>query len=290
MRIGIIGHGFVGQSVEVSFTDLDEPNKHSISIYDKFKGIGSLAEVIDKSEVIFLCLPTPFKGDFDRGNVGIDLTDYNKFIDELCNHSNMHEGKIIVIKSTVVPGTTQKWIDKYPDCTFCFVPEFLTEKNWKYDSTHADRIVIGSNDLHTQNRMVELYKSMLWTHSVPILVMSPTEAEFVKYTSNIMLASKVATSNMINSMAVKLGADWKNIAEGVGADKRIGRSHMQISEERGFGGKCLWKDGCALIGLANELGCDIKALEELYKYNLRIRKVYDWLDIAGACTEGKKYT
>jgi len=119
--------------------------------------------------------------------------------------------------------------------------------------------------------------------------MSVTEAEIVKYQANITLATRVAVANVFYDICEAMGENYENVQVGVSLDPRITASHLTVTEERGFGGKCFTKDLGAIIGQANDLGVDTQLLEEVYHYNDRIRKVKDWKDIPGATVGGKGY-
>ena len=117
--MGIIGYGIVGKAVEYGFKDLN-----NIRFYDKYKKSDSLEEVINSSEFIFVCLPTPYS--ISKRGIDLDIMDEN-----IENISRLSGGtdKIIIMKSSVLPGTTRDYAVKYKDCNFCFNPEFLTEAN-----------------------------------------------------------------------------------------------------------------------------------------------------------------
>jgi len=283
--IGIIGHGFVGKAIEHGFKHPDDVG-HTVRIYDKFKNIDTLEDVIDNSEVIFVCLPTPFNED----TLEIDLSIYDEMIDEICPMIPKDSGKILVIKSTVVPGTTSKYADKYPDVFFAFNPEFLTEANYLMDFVNPDRIVVGSSNDWVSQTIIMLYRSMPHFVETPILTMSATAAEMVKYQCNVMLASKVAVANVFYDLCTSLDVRYSDVQRGAGMDSRIGKTHMDVTTERGFGGKCFPKDLGAFIGRCNEMGVDCDILEKIFEYNSRIRKVKDWQEIAGATVGGRKYT
>lgn len=289
--IGILGYGFVGTAVDYGFAGYFEEQgkeaQHQIRIYDKHKEKSldkalPLAQVLEESEIIFACLPTPF----DENELVIDLSIYDEVIEEIAPVI-AGTGKIVVIKSTVVPGTTRRYAEKYPDVHFCFNPEFLTEANYLWDFVNADRIVVGADNDWIAQRVIDLYRSCY--SSTPILKMSAAAAEIVKYQCNILLATKVAVSNVFYDICQAHGVNYEDVKKGVELDPRIGDSHMDVTSERGFGGKCFPKDLGAIIGGCRELDVDHKLLQEVFDYNLRIRKVRDWREIAGASVGGRNY-
>ena len=283
-NIGIIGHGFVGKSVEFGFSNPKEVG-HNVRVYDKFKDSCPLEEVLKKSEVIFVCLPTPFYED----KLKIDLSIYDEAIDEICPKIE-GQGKIVVIKSTVVPGTTESYAEKYPNVPFAFNPEFLTEANYLMDFINPSRIVIGASNDWVSQTMIMLYRTMPHFVNTKILTMGIAAAEMVKYQSNVLLAAKTAVCNVFYDLCQEMNVQYTDVKKGVGLDPRIGYSHMSVTTERGYGGKCFPKDLGAFIGKCNEMNVDAKILEEIFSYNSRIRTVKDWHEIAGATVGGRDYS
>lgn len=285
--IGIIGYGFVGRAVAYGFVEHDQRKgwepKHTFLYYDKYKEGSPLEEVLAKSDYLFMALPTPFYEDDRR----IDLSIYDKMIDEIAPKI-AGQGKIVIIKSTVVPGTTKRYAEKYPGVPFAFNPEFLTEANYLQDFVNADRVVVGADNNWIAQKIIDLYRTCF--PSTIIVRMSTTAAEVVKYQCNVILATRVAISNIFYDICQVDGVSYDDVRKAVGLDHRIGESHLQVSTERGFGGKCFPKDLGAIIGRCKELGVDCKVLEEIHEYNLRIRKVYDWQEIAGASVGGRRYS
>jgi len=277
MNVGIIGHGFVGKALEYGFK-----NTHNIFIYDKFEtDTLSLKEVLEKSSVIFFCLPTPFNED----TMHIDLSIYDETIEEA---SKLVSDKLFVIKSTVVPETTKNYQKKYPNNTYAFNPEFLTEQNSNVDFINSDRIVLGGNK-ESLKQLTKLYRACPHFKDTPIIEMTATEAEVVKYQANITLATRVVISNYFYDICQETGCDYSKVRKGVITDPRIGESHSTVTEARGFGGKCFTKDLAAIIGKGNDLNIDTGLVQEVFDYNNRIRTTEDWKDIPGATTSGKQY-
>jgi len=197
-------------------------------------------------------------------------------------------GKTIIIKSTVTPGTTRRYADTYPDIHFIFNPEFLTEENYLDDSVNTDRVIIGADDIAIARDIARLYE-IAYRQYQPIIHMRTTEAEIVKYQSNVMLAAKVALCNVFYDICEAHSARYFMVRDGVSLDSRIGTSHMDVTPERGFGGKCFPKDLGAIIGHAHTLEIDCAILEAIHQYNMRVRTVKDWRHIAGATVQGVGY-
>lgn len=265
----------MGQAVEYGFRGED------IHIYDKFKDYLSLPEVCKKSEFIFVAVPTPIM----ENESGIDLSIVEQVVDEI---SKEVEGtdKIVVLKSTIVPGTTASFEKKYPKVNFCFNPEFLTEANFLEDFVKSDRCVVGSSNDLTSRRVISLYLKH-FPH-MPMFQTDPTTAEMVKYMANCYLASKVIFANEMFDICEKLGIKYEEVKKLVVADHRIFDSHLDITTARGFGGKCFPKDLLALRAMAKDKGVDTSFLDTVWKKNLAIRKVRDWDEIPGAVTKLKK--
>lgn len=267
-NIGIIGHGYVGQAVEYGFKE-----NNNIFIYDKFKETDSLKKVIKNSEFIFICLPTPFK------KTRIDLSIINKILKKITPLTS-NTDKIIIIKSTVIPGTARNYAKLYPLSKFCSNPEFLTQATFLQDFVNADRIIIGADNEEIKTRVTNLYKQKF--PSIPIFNTDLTSAEMAKYMANTFFATKVLFANEISDLCQKLNINYNEVKQMVLADKRIGKSHFDVpghDGHKGFGGKCFPKDIIALMGLYKDLGLDCSLLKTVWKKNLKIREVKDWEEI-----------
>ncbi|OGE39228.1 hypothetical protein A3F00_04025 [Candidatus Daviesbacteria bacterium RIFCSPHIGHO2_12_FULL_37_11] len=270
--LGIIGYGIVGQAVAYGFSQPEIKDKYVIKYFDKYKESTPLDEVIKTSEFIFICLPTPMKVD----ESGIDLSIIEEMMEEITKLTD-NTDKIIVIKSTVVPGTTLKFEKKYPKSNFAFNPEFLREASYLEDFINADRTIIGaSNDL-VSRRVVSLYKQRF--SKTLVFQTDPTTAEMVKYMANTYLALKVTFANQMFDLCQALGIKYEEVKSMVAADPRIYDSHLDITTQRGFGGKCFPKDTIALLGLARELKVDLSLIGKMWELNKKVRKVHDWEEI-----------
>lgn len=271
INLGIIGYGFVGQAVANGF-NIASGGKDTIHYYDKFKDTLSLEEVITKSEFIFVCLPTPMKED----ESGIDLSIIEESMKDVTRYTD-NTDKIVVIKSTVTPGTTASLQKIYPQTAFAFNPEFLTEANFLEDFLNADRTVIGaSNDL-VSRRVAVIFRQRF--PKTKIYQTDPTTAEAVKYFANSFLSLKVTFANFFYDYCQKIGIKYEEVKKMAAFDKRITDAHLEVTTMRGFGGKCFPKDLVALMGEFKKVGVDDQLLETMWKYNKRIRKVHDWEEI-----------
>ena len=275
--IGIIGNGFVGKAVKESFK-----NHFDVFIFDTDKrkaNVESLNELINKCRIIFLCLPTPMNLDDGSCHLGI-VEDTLSKIDDWCDEMEYYglEQRTIVIKSTIQPGTTEKWNQKYRKIDIAFNPEFLTEANSIEDFKNQNRIIIGSTR-KVGAKIKSIYSKVF--PKVPIIKTSSTIAEMIKYFTNCFLAMKVSYANEMYQICEKLDIDYDKVVEYAVRDERIGISHLNVpgpDGDYGFGGHCLPKDLNALINLSEKqgLGLNINVLKAALDTNNRVRTDRDW--------------
>jgi len=272
-KIGIIGFGIVGNAVYEMFKDT-----HQIKVYDKYKSYSSLSEVCSESEFIFICLPTPVRDN------KIDLSIIEDNVKEIVKYTRGSD-KVIVIKSTVVPGTTASFEKQYPNTLWAFNPEFLRESTYLEDAVNPDRTVIGASNAQVALRLLDLYTRRF--PGTKIFRTDPTTAEMVKYSANCLLATIVLHNNIMFDICQSLNLSWEEVASMVKEDRRLQslKNYFQVTSQRGWGGKCFFKDCSALVGRAKELNVDISFIEKMISENLRIRKNYDWLEIPFAVTK-----
>ena len=250
-KIGVVGVGMVGGSMQ---RYLEKKQGLEIFLYDKSKGLGS-PDDINKAEIIFVCVPTPYQKD----GKGFDLSYVEETLDMLRGE------KIVVIKSTVLPGTTEMLQQKYPQHQILMNPEFLTEETADQDMLYPDRQIVG----YTEKSHTVAGDVMQLLPLAPFERMLPsTEAEMVKYFGNTWFSVKVSFANQMYDLCQAVGIDYDRMVEAAAADKRIGRTHLNVFHKgaRGYGGKCLPKDTKAIIQLANAKGVDLKlhkAAEEI---------------------------
>jgi UDPglucose 6-dehydrogenase len=180
----------------------------------------------------------------------------------------MSEFLIIVNKSTVPIGTGD-WVAEIvqqhlsPGLEFAVVsnPEFLREGSAINDFLHPDRIVLGSTNREAAEKVAQLYLSL----RAPIIVTDLRTAEMIKYASNAYLANRISFINEIASICEELGADIKEVAAGMGYDKRIGHSYLDAGV--GWGGSCFPKDVRALAHMASIHGCHPQLLRAVIEIN-----------------------
>ena len=181
---------------------------------------------------------------------------------------------LVVIKSTVVPGTTSNIVrpilERFAETKIgaklglCANPEFLKEGTAINDALHPDKIVIGSSDRKSADHLTRLYKRFYQGKLPPVILTNPESAELVKYASNAFLATKVSFINTIANIAQQTpGVDVGTIAHAIGLDPRIGSLFLKAGP--GYGGSCFHKDLQALINYSQERGYDpilFRATEE----------------------------
>ena len=280
-KLGFIGYGIVGKATADGFRS----GGHKILFHDKFKKSESLETVVLESEFIFICVPTPMFSDYQ----GIDLAIVEDVVEKVAKRvleTQDGKKKVVVIKSTVVPTTTAKFIKKYPKVSFVVNPEFLTESNSSWDFMHPDRTIIGARDKNAALALKKLNQTILPKNSKFFLTDSTT-AEFAKYMSNCYLAAKTMIANEFYQLAQKLGINYDEARVMVEADPRVG-SHIKVPGPDGylgFGGKCFPKDMVALLSLGKALKVDFSVLETIWKKNLKIREKHDWEEIEGAVSK-----
>lgn len=229
---------------------------------------------IKQSEIIFIAVGTPQKKD---GRA--DLTAVRKVateIDKVLNNTKKH--KIVVVKSTVPPGFSDKIrkIIRNMKVDIISNPEFLREGSAVYDSLFPNRIVVGTDNGRAVQTMRELYDPIINqtfptdidprpTTYVPLVETDIRSAEMIKYASNAFLATKISFTNEIAHLCELVGADITKITEGMGLDKRIGPQFLQAG--LGYGGSCFPKDTHALSQVSGDHGHDFKLLKAVIEVN-----------------------
>jgi len=269
--IGVIGQGFVGNAVYQKFK-----NHYDVLTYDKYKSDhnSNLRNLVLNSKYIFVCLPTPMNTD---GSCNIDI------IEEVLEEVNQitDSPKTIVLKSTVICGTTEKLNLKYEFLNIVFNPEFLTERNAVKDYDNQDRIILGGDRPHTTD-LKQIF-SKVFPNS-RIIKTSSTHAEMVKYLTNTFLAVKVSFANEMYELCNKLEIDYDKVVEYATIDQRLGQSHWSVpghDGDFGFGGHCFPKDLSAIIRLTYELGTNNFVLSSAETTNDEVRTVRDWEQMKG---------
>jgi nucleotide sugar dehydrogenase len=270
--IGIVGQGFVGTAVHEGMKD-----DFDIQTYDKFKSesstCASLEDLCKKVKIVFVCLPTPMKKD---GSCDLSILE-----DTICQINNVNSGNIVIIKSTVVPGTTERLNKENNNIDIVFNPEFLTEANSIEDFKNQNRIIIGGPRPAT-TIVKNMYRKSF--RDTPIVKTGSTIAEFVKYFINCFLATKVAYANEFKQLCDAQGVDYDKVVEYALYDKRIATTHLSVpgpDGKDGFGGSCFPKDLNALINFAKINKITPSVLGGVWEKNLDVRPEKDWEQLKG---------
>ncbi|MDB5187743.1 MAG: udgA [Candidatus Kaiserbacteria bacterium] len=256
--IGFIGQGWVGNNYANDF----EARGYSVIRYSLDEQYRTNKDLIKDCEIVFICVPTPTtQNGFDSSIVESCLLLVGK-------------GNIAVIKSTILPGTTNSLQEKNQEIFVFHSPEFLRETLAAYDASHPQRNIIGiPEDTAINHEKAELVLSTLATAPYN-KIMQAREAELVKYIGNCFLYEKVVFFNQMYDLAVSMNLDVASITEAVTRDPRIGESHTTVVHAsghdetavgRGAGGHCFIKDFEALLEMYKKnLPTDIKGYEALF--------------------------
>lgn len=266
--IGFIGQGFLGKN----YADDFERRGFTVVRYALEEPYRQNGEKIKECGIVFVAVPTPTVPNGAPGSVKFDDTIVRKAI------SGTAPASIVVVKSTLVPGTTESLQEQYPDRIILHSPEFLREVTAAYDAAHPERNIIGmprDTDSHraAAKRVLEVLPDAPYK-----LVCTAREAEYIKYAGNAFLFFKVLFANLMYDATMAEGCDWEIIRQALGSDPRIGPSHLGVvhasghsgaTDGRGAGGHCFIKDFAALRARYEEVLPDdkagiaaLKALEE----------------------------
>jgi UDPglucose 6-dehydrogenase len=295
MRISVIGTGYVGlpagtalasKGHKVTCVDIDEEKVESINsgecpIHEEglpelleeqvakgnLKATTDTISAIQNSDITFLSVGTPMN---DDGSINLDYI--KQAAKDIGEGLKQKEGyHVVVVKSTVVPTTTEEEIIPIleevsgkkagEDFGVCMNPEFLREGTALQDFLDPDRIVIGELDERSGNQIEKMYSDF----NAPIMRTSLKAAELIKYASNSLLATKISFINEIGNLCKELGIDVYEVADGVGMDHRINRDFLDSGA--GFGGSCFPKDVRALINFIEEQGQEARILNQTIQVN-----------------------
>lgn len=257
LKYGIIGVGTVGTAISKYL----EGKGWVYFLYDKYKNIGSI-EDINKADVIFIAVPTPFKDGKGDMSAVYEAVSYV-----------IGKGKMVIINSTILPGTSDDLQKLHPELEIFFNPEFLDEDTAVEDFTAPIKQVLGYTA--GQKDKADYLINALPKSSNPFVIPA-LEAELVKYFQNTFFATRVIFANQFYDLCEKLGADYKVVVDCASRDRRVGTSHWIIDHKgyRGFGdlnvSKCLPKDLKALLLLAKNKKVALPLLKEVDSSNDRL--------------------
>jgi len=276
MNIGIVGQGYVGTAVKEVFSKHYEVDTYDL---DKDKcSVDYLEDLVELTNIIFVCVPTPMKkdGSCDTSIVEAVIKDINDMV-----VSRNVSGRIVAIKSTIPPGTTNRLNKECKNISVIFNPEFLTEANFIDDFKNQNRIIIGGERPST-TKLRQVYS--LAFPNAKIVKTGSITAEMVKYFTNTFLATKVSFANEMKMICDELNIDYDKVVEYSTYDERLGKSHWAVpgpDGKLGFGGSCFPKDLNALIKLADELNIGTWVLRSAWETNLDVRPEKDWKELKG---------
>ena len=269
MKIGVVGNGFVGHAmtllrphVEVLVWDLIPEKRDPKTL--------NIETFVEESEIIFVAVPTPMNSD---GSANLNI------VRSVCEEiQEIDDTKYIVLRSTIPPGTSD-------ELDVAFMPEFLTEKNWKEDFKNCDQWILGSTDVFLYEKMKRMFELAYNNGSgsvvnKDVIQCKPSEAEMIKYLKNVFLSVKVGFFNELESICSELDIDYENVRCIATQDKRIGTGHTKVGHDghRGFGGTCFPKDTNALAKFAEDNLIPTPILDAVIKRNEELdRPEKDWM-------------
>ncbi len=282
-KIGVIGNGFVGGAVKFGFSPQTGCDAE-VRVYDinPSKSTHTIEETVNKSDFIFLSVPTPANKD---GSINTDIL--RKALSDIENAHNGEKENSILIRSTVVPGTTWSLQESFPNLNLLFNPEFLTERSANFDFINQSRFIIGSGDTDASALGSELFSQLIkdrFGNCVAILETTYETAEMIKYMNNCFFATKVSFMNEMYQIAKKCSVNWGQVVDGFVADGRVGHSHLNVpghDGKFGFGGSCFPKDIQAMINFGETIGIEMEVLSAVWRKNLEVRPEQDWKELKG---------
>lgn len=256
-KIGFIGQGWIGRH----YADDFEKRGFDIIRYALEAPHNANKEKIKDCDIVFIAVPTP--------------TTPSGFNDSIVREmvKLVGDGKIAVIKSTILPGTTESIQKENPEVFLMHSPEFLVEKTAAYDAANPTRNIIGlASETEEYKKRAEEVLAVL-PRAAHEVICHARDAELVKYGNNSFLYFKVIFSNILHELAAKLDVNWEVVRDSIAADPRIGVSHMEPIHQsgRGAGGNCFIKDFAALANLyAKTVGdrVGLNVLESLEMKNI----------------------
>jgi len=267
LKLGIVGHGFVGKATDWGFN-----KRVSKFIVDPLINT-RISDLKDfDPEIVFICVPTPMGDDGNQNSAIIE-----EVIKELIIHC---PNSVKVVKSTVLPSVLDELLKLDPK--LIYNPEFLREKHANSDFVNSDMIIFGGNR-NTSTKVSNAYLNHSRCKTKEHIFTDLKTASLIKYAINTFLASKVVFFNELHSIYEKLDVadNWESIVNVISRDKRIGDSHMDVpghDGKKGFGGACFPKDSVALIKFATSIGVNLNSLISTVKINNKIRSEYKELD------------
>jgi nucleotide sugar dehydrogenase len=272
-NVGVIGNGFVGEAISFAFSSISD-----LYIFDTdpSKSLNNL-ECVHNCDFVFICVPTPM---FEDGSQDLSYVEsvFEKATDI----------PVYILKSTVLPGTTEILSKKYPYSKIIFSPEFLTERTAKLDMLSQSRIILGGESALTERAKV-LFNQRFKIRN--IIQTDSKTAELTKYMNNTFFATKVSIMNEFKLLCDKIGANWEDALSGFVSDGRIGDSHLNVpghDGKLGYGGTCFPKDVNALLSFSKKHDIELNTISGGWDTNLKVRLEKDWETKEGRSVSFKK--
>lgn len=256
MKIGLLGRGTVGKAVYEGLEYLG----HDMSFFDPAYEGSKLDDVLN-TDCVFICVPTD-----QAANGDCDTSIVDRVVKQLADHN--YTG-LVSIKSTVVPGTTKRLQETYPNLRMSMVPEFLRAKSALADFVYNhDLLVVGCNTKEDADLIVEIHGSF----PENIARVTPTEAEVIKYFNNVHHAMSVTFANITYEVCNKLDANYMNVYKAITKRDCINPAYLMANPNmRGYGGHCLPKDTSAWNNLINKLGLDFDLIQSVINDNEKFK-------------------
>ena len=264
MKLGIVGHGFVGTAVDHGFTR----DVQKFIVDPKHNSTNTIEDLIMfRPDATFVSVPTP---QLETGECNTAI------LDDVIQQLNKHKGHLVIIKSTVPAYKLQALQEECVDIRIVYNPEFLTEKNHIEDFRNPAMHVFGGK-LSDTEELEKLYKEHSTCNPCPVYKTDIVTASMVKYCINSFLATKVTFMNeMYDVLKASRGTDWQTFTKIIQTDPRMGNTHMKVpgnDGQRGYAGSCFPKDTSALAWFAREiLNVPFTQLETSIEINENLRK------------------
>lgn len=255
MKVGIVGVGAVGSACRKGFELLG----HEVKVYDpKFNS--KIEDVVD-TDITYVCVPTP-----EAEDGSCDLSIVRSTIHSL---EKLAYAGVVALKSTSVPGTTEQLISE-TNLRMCFVPEFLRERSAVEDFVvNHELLAVGCHD-------EDIFKVVVDSHGFfpkNTVMLTPTEAEILKYYSNVFNATRIVFANAMYEICQNLGADYDKVKDTYLIRGTASPDYLNCNEKmRGYGGMCLPKDTKAIDSLVKNLGLDLKLFEAIDQDNKKFKR------------------
>lgn len=267
MRVAIAGFGYVGKAFYEFFK-----SHYEVVVYDtsqtvcaEFKFVSNNPKVLNEANLVVICVSTPSKSD---GSANLD------FVEKVL--SGLNENKLVLIKSTISPNSTNEFSLKFPSLRLVFSPEYLGESDFylphPYDFSKEvikEPFYIFGGKAQDTSEMVDIFLPIAGAVKEYIQT-SALNAELCKYMENAFFASKLSFCNEFYNICKAFKADYNEVRELWLKDPRITKTHTAIYNKDKpyiFGGKCLPKDLAGIIASAKKAGYEAKFLQTIKELN-----------------------